>query len=163
MVDINDKKETERQALAQANIYIPKSLGIYLEENNFSVSKGPVFQTAIIAGTMAVKNTALLVPFCHSITISSININIKLQTQELIYIYCQVKTCAKTGVEMEALTGASIAALTIYDMCKSYSSELVITNIELVEKTGGKRDYKRPSAGGRQQLTDEIPQGSPIS
>ena len=162
MVDVTHKEKTNRLARAQAYVHIPESLGEKLVDSNYISAKGPVFHTAIIAGTMAAKNTSALIPLCHSLNISSVEITISLINNRLIKINSCVKTCGQTGVEMEALSAASVAALTIYDMCKSYSNNLVIGDIRLVEKTGGKRDYSWTSACGGAELTDERSQ-SPSS
>ncbi len=103
------------------------------------LKKGPVFQTAIIAGTMAVKKTHEMIPFCHQIPVESSKFKITLDESLCVTITCQVKTTFKTGVEMEALHGAMTAALTIYDMCKSVSHHMVIKEAKLLSKTGGKR------------------------
>lgn len=155
MIDINEKKITERIAHAQVYVSIPSALGSLLKNDNFSSPKGPVFHTAIIAGTLAAKNTSQLIPFCHNLALSSIKIIINLETQSLIKISCHTKTQGQTGVEMEALTGASVAALAIYDMCKSYSTEIEISNLRLVQKSGGKRDYQWSGARGGPKFPDE--------
>ncbi len=141
LVDISEKKATFRRAVAKARMSAPSELIKRLGQGIPLNQKGPVFETAIIAGTMAVKNTSSLIPLCHNIALSSIKFEIEIK-EERIYIQCEVKTLAPTGVEMEALTGVSIAALTIYDMCKSFSSDIVIKTIYLQEKTGGKHDIK---------------------
>lgn len=163
MVDVTDKKNTERFASAQAYIEIPAELGDLLGDINWVSPKGPVFHTAIIAGTLAAKNTSSLIPLCHSLNISSVEIKINLINNKLIKISAGIKTTGKTGVEMEALCAASVAALTIYDMCKSYSNELVISNIRLVKKTGGKRDYSWIGARGRSELAHETSESSSSS
>ncbi|MCA9507744.1 MAG: cyclic pyranopterin monophosphate synthase MoaC [Myxococcales bacterium] len=140
MVDISNKRTTLRQAQARGRVKIPAKLREQLSKSSQVNQKGPVFQTAILAGTMAVKNTAQLIPLCHNISLSSIKFDISLKDC-VIEINCFVKTQANTGVEMEALTGVSVAALTIFDMCKSISSEIVIEDIHVVKKTGGKHDY----------------------
>lgn len=139
MVDISDKIATSRLALARAELEAPAEVIELLRKGQPLNQKGPVFETAIIAATMAVKNTSSLIPLCHNIALSSIKFDIGIINQT-IEIKCEVKTLSNTGVEMEALTGVSIAALTIYDMCKSLSSNMVIGNIYLVKKTGGKHD-----------------------
>jgi cyclic pyranopterin phosphate synthase len=163
MVDVSHKLATERFAQAQAYVHIPASLGEHLADCSWVSSKGPVFHTAIIAGTMAAKNTANLIPMCHTLSISSVEIGINLVNNRLIKILAGVKTRGQTGVEMEALSAASVAALTIYDMCKSYSSNLVIGDIRLVQKTGGKRDYSWTGARGRAKLANERGQSSSSS
>ncbi len=138
MVDISHKIPTLRCARAQVSLQCPNDLIELLKAGKPLNNKGPVFDTAIIAGTMAAKNTAHLIPLCHNIPLSSIKFEINYEATAVV-ISCEVKTQNATGVEMEALTGASIAALTVYDMCKSISS-LVISDLRLVKKTGGKND-----------------------
>ena len=138
MVDISGKNITIRSATAQAQIQLPQCLREYTKGNEIMLKKGAVFQTAIIAGTMAVKKTQELIPFCHQIPIESCVFQIDLDSNFLVTIKCQVKTEAKTGVEMEALCGATIAALTVYDMCKSVSPNIIITQACVLTKTGGK-------------------------
>lgn len=140
MVDITEKKISSRVAIARTSMWLPDDIANKVSETGeIQSKKGPVFSTAIIAGTMAVKNTATLIPFCHPLLIDSIKINISHETKNTIIIDCEVKITGKTGVEMEALTGASIAALTIYDMCKALSHEMRIESTYLVNKSGGKR------------------------
>ncbi len=104
--------------------------------------KGPVFQTAIVAGIQAVKKTSELIPMCHPLLINGVDIDIEILDEESIEIICQVVIEGKTGVEMEALTGVNITALTVYDMCKSISQKMVIKEVKLLQKTGGKSDIK---------------------
>jgi cyclic pyranopterin phosphate synthase len=137
MVDISGKNLTLRSATAQAQIQLPRCLQEYIKGNEIMLKKGAVFQTAIIAGTMAVKKTQELIPFCHQIPIESCRFEIDIDDNFLVTINCTVKTEAKTGVEMEALCGVTIAALTIYDMCKSISSDMLIRETRLLTKTGG--------------------------
>ena len=141
MVDISDKSHTHRSATALSYVRLPKLISQEIsKDGELNVKKGPVFHTAIIAGTMAVKNTSQLIPFCHPIQIENIKITITpKEDNSLLEISCLVKTYGKTGVEMEALTGASICALTIYDMCKALSHEIKITETSLLNKSGGKR------------------------
>ncbi len=139
MVDVSDKTVTLRTALAEAILFLPKKVLKAIEGGDIVSPKGPVFHTAIIAGTQAVKRTHELIPFCHPLPLEGITITIKPKDDVLI-IRCRVTCTHKTGVEMEALTGVSIAALTIYDMCKSMSHAMVIERIRLLEKTGGKSD-----------------------
>ncbi len=138
MVDISTKSITFRRATAQTKIHLPLDFREYLQGQEIYLAKGPVFQTAVIAGTMAVKKTEQLIPFCHQIPIESCNFDIKIDNSLIVTIKCTVKTTAKTGVEMEALCGATIAALAIYDMCKSISPHIVIKETLLLIKTGGK-------------------------
>lgn len=142
MVDISEKKETIREAVARSVVEFPSRLAID-KAHELKTKKGPVVQTAIIAGTMAVKKTSEMIPMCHPIPIEDVEIEIQKTGERFFEIQCRVKTSGKTGVEMEALTGASIAALTIYDMCKSLSHGIVIRETELLSKTGGKSDFKK--------------------
>jgi len=141
MVDVSDKTVTKRTAIARSVVKLPEVVIKLFKEGDISTPKGPVFATAIIAGTMGAKKTSELIPFCHPIALENCKINIVLQGEDVI-IDCEVSTHNKTGVEMEALTGASVAALTIYDMCKSVSHGIVISNTRLIVKTGGKSDIK---------------------
>lgn len=145
MVDVGDKTATERQAHARTIVQLPPEILEKLVDGDIQSAKGPVFQTAIIAGTMAVKKTSELIPFCHPLPIEECKITIAAGEQQRIVIDCTVRVHHKTGVEMEALTGASVAALAIYDMCKGLSHDIVIESTQLIEKTGGKRDFKRQS------------------
>jgi cyclic pyranopterin phosphate synthase len=142
MVDVGDKSVTKRTATAEARVRFPRAVAEALRGQQFNTSKGPVFQTAIIAGTMAAKRTHELIPFCHPLGIENCKLAIDMEGDEAI-VRCTVSVHHKTGVEMEALTGASIAALTIYDMCKALSHDIVIAETRLVEKRGGKSDDQR--------------------
>lgn len=142
MVDVGNKAITNRVAVAQSIVVLGKAILSHLQENDIHTKKGPVFQTAIIAGTMAVKKTADLIPLCHPLPLDGIKINVEVISEKEVAIQCRVAVTAKTGVEMEALTGASIAALTIYDMCKALSHDIVIKETRLLSKTGGKSDYQ---------------------
>ena len=142
MVDISQKSVSERIAEASAMVVFPSEVMKQLKDSNFTNHKGSIIQTAIIAGTMAVKNTSQMIPFCHQIPISSCKIHTTMNATKL-HICCIVKTTAQTGVEMEALTGASVAALTVYDMTKALSHDIRITDIQLERKSGGKNDFKR--------------------
>jgi cyclic pyranopterin phosphate synthase len=142
MVNIADKKITKRQALAKAILFLGKEIISRFDDKELTTKKGPVFQTAIIAGIQAVKKTSELIPMCHPLMIDGVDINIKIIDEEHIEILCKVSIEGKTGVEMEALTGANIAALTVYDMCKSISQKMIIKEVKLIEKTGGKSDIK---------------------
>ena len=124
------------------NVWLPESLRALVSDGEIQSKKGPVIATAIIAGTMAVKKTHEIIPFCHPLPIEGIKFEINA-VDEGFEIMCRVKATHKTGVEMEALTGASVAALTIYDMCKAVSPEIAINQTELLSKTGGRRDFKR--------------------
>lgn len=135
MIDISNKKITKRLAIAKAVILIKKEIIQKIKNNK--IPKGDVLNTAKIAGILAAKNTPNLIPLCHPVKLTFINIDYKLN-QQSIEINCTVKGEDKTGFEMEALVGVNIAALTIYDMCKMFDKEIVITNVELIKKTGGK-------------------------
>jgi len=140
MVNVIDKKITKRRAVAQAKMFLGKEIVTLLNGSEIHTKKGPVFQTAIIAGVQAVKKTAELIPMCHPLPLDGIDIDIQFLNEESISILCTVEMEGKTGVEMEALTGASIAALTVYDMCKAISQKMVIQDIMVVKKTGGQSD-----------------------
>ena len=142
MVNVGDKAITKRKAIAKAQLFLGTEIISHFTNNDIITKKGPVFQTAIIAGIQAVKKTSDLIPMCHPLLINGVDITINVLDKEHIEIVCAVEIEGKTGVEMEALTGASVAALTIYDMCKAISQEMVIKEILLIEKTGGKSDFK---------------------
>ena len=141
MVDVTEKKVTTRTAVAQTIMILGEDVIQSLKDNNFSTKKGPVFQTAIVAGNMAVKKTSELIPLCHPLAIGKVQIDIDLNDKDEIVIECMVKVEGKTGVEMEALTGCSVAALTVYDMVKSFSHDILIKETKLISKTGGKSDF----------------------
>jgi len=141
MVDITGKAANRRTAVAEAKMTLGAEVMDRLEGGDLKGPKGPVFQTAIIAGTMAVKKTSELIPFCHPLPVEACDFQI-LPEPDGISIRCSVSTSGKTGVEMEAITGASVAALTIYDMCKALNKGIVIRETRLISKTGGKSgDY----------------------
>jgi cyclic pyranopterin phosphate synthase len=143
MVDVGAKKATYRTAVAEAQIKLPREVAAALRETGHRTKKGPVFDTAIIAGVMAAKRTHELIPFCHPLPLDNCSVEIDSQKDNTILIRCSVSVHHRTGVEMEALTGATVAALTVYDMCKALSHDIEIASVRLVEKTGGKRDFKR--------------------
>jgi cyclic pyranopterin phosphate synthase len=145
MVDVSDKSATTRQAHATARVKLPSVVTDAMQDGDIHTAKGPVFQTAIVAGTMAAKRTHELIPFCHPLGLESCKIRIRLDDGGDAVIDCKTTVYHKTGVEMEALTGVSVAALTVYDMCKGLSHDIVVTDVRLVSKTGGKSDYKAPS------------------
>ncbi len=143
MVDVSEKDTTHREARAMARIRLkPETMELLLRN---ALPKGDVLTVAKIAGIMAAKKTSELIPLCHPLNISQADIAFRvLKESSTIEIECSVKVEAKTGVEMEALTGASVAALTIYDMCKAVDKEMVITDIMLLEKRGGRSgEFKR--------------------
>jgi cyclic pyranopterin phosphate synthase len=141
MVDVSDKQVTKRIARAQSIVVLGEEIMKHFQGNDIQTKKGPVFQTAIIAGTMAAKKTADLIPLCHPLSLENCKVEISINKQQEVVIECTATITSKTGVEMEALTGASVAALTIYDMCKAFSHHIVIKETKLLEKTGGKSDY----------------------
>jgi cyclic pyranopterin phosphate synthase len=143
MVDVSAKVVTHRTATARSIVYLPDEVLQQLIDGDLQTKKGSVFQTAIIAGIMAAKKTGDLIPLCHPLGLDNCKIDIQLNEQQEVVIDCTATITAKTGIEMEALVGASIAALTIYDMCKALSHDIVIKETRLIEKTGGKRDFKR--------------------
>jgi len=143
MVNVGDKKITKRKATAKTTMFLGVEIISHFNTNEPTTKKGPVFQTAIIAGIQAVKKTSELIPMCHPLLINGVDIDINIINKEEIEIVCSVEIEGKTGVEMEALTGVSVTALTVYDMCKSISQKMVIRETKLVEKTGGKSDIKR--------------------
>ena len=142
MVDVGAKTVTRRMARAQSVVALGPEIMQHLSGTDITTKKGPVFQTAIIAGTMAAKRTDDLIPLCHSLGLDNCQITITTKGTDAI-VDCLVSTEGKTGVEMEALVGASVAALTIYDMCKAFSHDIIIRETKLMEKTGGKRDFRR--------------------
>lgn len=142
MVDVSDKAVTHREAHARTTVRFPAEVAARFAEGDIQSAKGPVFVTAIIAGVMAAKRTHELIPFCHPLGLNNCKITITMEEGNAI-IDCVCKVHHRTGVEMEALTGASVAALTVYDMCKALSHDISIINTQLIAKTGGKRDFKR--------------------
>lgn len=142
MVNVSDKKITKRTAIAKASMYLGTEIISNFNNDELRTKKGPVFQTAIIAGIQGVKKTSDLIPMCHPLLINGVDISINIVDTENIEVFCKVTIEGKTGVEMEALTGASTTCLTVYDMCKAISQEMVIKEVKLVEKTGGKSDIK---------------------
>lgn len=142
MVNVSNKNITKRRAIAKGELFLGKEIMAHFTNDEITTKKGPVFQTAIIAGIQAVKKTSELIPMCHPLIINGIDISIEPIDNESVEVLCSVEIDGKTGVEMEALTGVSVACLTIYDMCKALSQQMVIKEIKLLEKTGGKSDYK---------------------
>ncbi|MGJ8455521.1 cyclic pyranopterin monophosphate synthase MoaC [Pseudothermotoga sp. U03pept] len=143
MVDITQKQDTERTAVAHAKIRMNKETLDAITQK--TVKKGDVFSVAKIAGIMAAKKTSELVPLCHNLNLTNVDLEFKVNEQENgVEITATVKCVGKTGAEMEALTAVAIAALTIYDMCKAMDKGMIIEQIYLVEKSGGKSgEYKR--------------------
>ena len=147
MVDVSGKMITRRLAKAQAIVKLGEEIIARMQGDEIITKKGPVFQTAIIAGVMGAKKTHELIPFCHPVALEDCQIKITVINDKAIIDTTAVIT-SKTGVEMEALTAASIAALTVYDMCKALSHHIVIEEIRLMEKTGGKKDFLRQDNRG---------------
>jgi cyclic pyranopterin phosphate synthase len=148
MVDVSAKQATSSTALAECRVRFPAAVAAQLRAGGMKSAKGGVVDTAIIAGTMAVKRTSDLIPFCHPLPIDGCRIALDWQDDKSLRIECRVTTTQRTGVEMEALTGATVAALTIYDMCKALSHAIVIGPAKLCGKRGGRRDFGRTGIGG---------------
>lgn len=143
MVDVGDKAVTERKAHARTLVDFPAELAARFIDGDIQTAKGPVIATAIVAGVMGAKRTHELIPFCHPLGLDSCKISIEPNDQGQLQIDCHCKVHHRTGVEMEALTGASIAALAVYDMCKALSHDISIRETMLISKTGGKKDFHR--------------------
>jgi cyclic pyranopterin phosphate synthase len=146
MVDVTAKDVTHRAALAEARVRLPAAVARALRSSGHRTGKGPVFDTAIVAGVMAAKRTHELIPFCHPLGIEDCRIEITSGRNGGLLIRCRVSVHHRTGVEMEALTGAAVAALTIYDMCKALSHDIEIADVRLLEKSGGRRRFMRRKA-----------------
>lgn len=142
MVDVSGKKISKRTAIARGTMFLGTAVISNFKEDELITKKGPVFQTAIIAGIQAVKKTPEIIPMCHPLLINGVDIEINIVDTEHIEVLCKVTIEGKTGVEMEALTGASATCLTVYDMCKSITQDIIIKELKLLEKTGGKSDIK---------------------
>jgi len=142
MVDVSDKEITKRTAIAESRIVVDDQILSLLQNDEIKTKKGPVFHTSIIAGVMAAKKTSDLIPFCHPLNINNCKVEIAVDKNEIV-INCTVSVIGKTGVEMEALTGATVSALTVYDMCKALSHDMIIRETKLLKKTGGKSDFER--------------------
>ena len=143
MVDVSAKRESRREATAEATVRFPAEVAAKLRQRDMHSPKGSIVDTAIIAGTMAAKRTHELIPFCHPLAIERCSFDVEFVSDAELAVRCTVAITHKTGVEMEALTGAAIAALTVYDMCKALSHEIVIGDVRLVDKRGGKRRVKK--------------------
>ena len=147
MVDVGEKTATRRAATAQATVVFPEQVFMALAEQNQHSKKGPIIDTAIIAGVMGAKRTHELIPFCHPLPLDNCRIDITADdSNHSLIITAETKVTHKTGVEMEALTAASVAALTLYDMCKALSHDIVIQDVRLLSKTGGKSDVSAEPA-----------------
>jgi len=143
MVDVGAKQVTERRAVAEARMRVPAGVARALRRSGHRTKKGPVFDTAILAGVMAAKRTHELIPFCHPLALENCQLEIAHTRAGQITVRCEVSVHHRTGVEMEALTGATLAALTIYDMCKALSHNIAITSVRLLSKSGGRRRFAR--------------------
>ncbi|KAE8880710.1 hypothetical protein PF005_g5237 [Phytophthora fragariae] len=145
MVDVGRKQVTRRSATARSRIRLPPAVLTELQRlqgdgHELIGPKGPIASTAVIAGVLGAKQTSALLPFCHPLPLEDCQVRLEVVGPDAIDVECRVRVTHKTGVEMEALTGASVAALCVYDMCKALSHDIVIESTRLVEKTGGKRD-----------------------
>lgn len=143
MVNVGEKPVTKRMARARSIVVLNDDIMDRLERDELHTKKGPVFQTAVLAGIMASKKTGELIPLCHPLGLDNCEVDIHVNEQREVVIDCTARITAKTGVEMEALTGATVAALTVYDMCKAFSHDIRIKETCLMEKRGGKRDFQR--------------------
>jgi len=142
MVDVSGKPDTEREARAQARVYMNSSTLELIEKGG--IKKGDVLAVAQVAGIMAAKKTSSLIPMCHPLFLTSVDLSFRLdKEQDFLAIESRVKTTGKTGVEMEALTAVSVAALTVYDMCKAVDRWMRIEGVALMEKSGGKSGHQR--------------------
>lgn len=142
MVDVSQKNITERTAVAEAFIRLGPEIMQAFAQTEWNSKKGPILDTAIIAGTMAAKKTSELIPFCHGLNLKTVKISIEPVDEARLRVEALVKVSDQTGVEMEALTAVSVASLTVYDMCKSASKGIVIEGTRLIQKTGGKSDFQ---------------------
>lgn len=140
MVNVGGKKVTERSATARARVWLGPQIMRHLRGEDIQLAKGPVFQTAVLAGIQGAKKTADLIPLCHPIGLDDCAVVIRAEGEYAI-VEATARVTAKTGVEMEALTAAAVAALTLYDMCKALSHEIRIESIALLSKRGGKSDF----------------------
>ncbi|MDZ7770124.1 MAG: cyclic pyranopterin monophosphate synthase MoaC [Woeseiaceae bacterium] len=142
MVDVSRKAATDREAHARSIVEFPADVATRFVDGDIRTAKGPVFATAIVAGVMGAKRTHELIPFCHPLGLDNCSIDIRMDDKHRVVIDCRCKVHHRTGVEMEALTGATVAALTVYDMCKALSHDIRITETRLIAKTGGKTDFR---------------------
>ncbi|MDX1683860.1 MAG: cyclic pyranopterin monophosphate synthase MoaC [Saprospiraceae bacterium] len=141
MVDVSAKDKTVRSATARSRINVGREIMKKLNDDDFITAKGSLIHTTIIAAQMAAKKTSDLIPLCHPIAMTACTIKVEVIDDQRIEVLCTVKTKDRTGVEMEALTGASVGTLTIYDMVKALSHDICIEETRLLKKTGGKSDY----------------------
>ncbi len=150
MVDVGAKEVTRRTAVAEARLRLPRDVLLELRRSGHRTRKGPVFDTAIIAGVMAAKRTHEWIPFCHPLPLDHVSVEIEPLAGGLL-VRCSVSVQHRTGVEMEALTGAAAAALTVYDMCKALSHDIRIERLQLMQKSGGRRDFRRATTPARRR------------
>ena len=143
MVDVGAKQPTRRLARARCRVVLGPELLSRVQAGELPSHKGPVLQTAILAGIMGAKRTAELIPLCHPLGLDDCKVTIEPDGPVALRVECTAVVTGRTGVEMEALTGATVAALTLYDMCKAFSHDITIDSVQLVEKTGGKSDFHR--------------------
>jgi cyclic pyranopterin phosphate synthase len=141
MVDVGTKAVTRREATAEALLVFPAAVAEQLRAQAMHSAKGAVLDTAIIAGTLAVKRTHELIPFCHPLPVEKIDFDVRWRDAVTLRLRCTVAAVAKTGVEMEALVGAQIGAATVYDMCKALSHAITIERVAVVAKAGGRDDF----------------------
>lgn len=141
MVDVSGKPATARDAVAECRVRFPHTVAGQLRATDLRSAKGGIVDTAIVAGTMAVKRTSDLIPFCHPLPVDGCRLAIEWCEADALRIECRVRTTHRTGVEMEALTGATVAALTVYDMCKALSHDIEIGPARLLGKHGGRHDF----------------------
>ncbi len=142
MVDVANKAITSRTAVATCLVTLGPQLISQMQDGELKNKKGPVFHTAILAGIQGTKLTSQLIPLCHPLPLDSSQVEITPHNDQTLLVTCAASTTGKTGVEMEALTGASVAALTLYDMCKSANPAIIISDLKLASKTGGKSDFQ---------------------
>lgn len=147
MVDVGGKRATRRTAVAEARLRVPREVAAALARAGHRTKKGPVFDVAIVAGVMGAKRTHELIPFCHPLPLENCTVEIGHGRADELTIRCTAAVRHRTGVEMEALTGATIAALTVYDMCKALSHDIEITSVRLIAKSGGRRNFRRGANG----------------
>jgi len=143
MVDVGAKQPTLRVATARSIIHMPLEVIAHFTDGDIKSKKGSVFQTAILAGIMGAKKTSDLIPLCHPLSLDNCQVDIHINDDNEVVIDCTASITAKTGIELEALVGATVAALTVYDMCKALSHDIVIKETKLMSKTGGKSDFIR--------------------
>ena len=144
MVDVSGKPETARRAVAEGRVTLNDAVIAQFDGKDLISKKGPVFQTAILAGVMGAKQTSSLIPLCHPLPLDDCQIGMELNGNDVI-IRCTCRTTGRTGVEMEALTGVAVAALALHDMCKALDPAITTHGVRLIEKTGGKSDYQAKS------------------